>query len=401
MRRDKGEAPQRQNEAGVTLIELMISALLAAMLSAGLFYMMAGQSNTYRRQLKSVTATQALWGAMEYLQRQIRHAGAGFAGCPSGEVRMYDAAAGTARSLFSGLTIYNNCNLLKRKPSECDSPDDPADDGVDSFVVTFANGFDASPTGLSMGSPNLPPTSSQTFTDRPAGLKADDFILFTLPGTDAQCVLLQLTSDEMFSGGKWKLSHNSGLSDFNPPGGFNLFDSYPADKWDQVQIIPLIAQYNSLPRVFAIDQESDPPRLVTWSTSVLEDPKSDLGNLEVVAEGIEDLQLAASCDGDGDGIFAEESAGIGKTADEWAYNALGDTVPACIALGRNPGGNQNIFAVRLSLTMRSNSEAKTGPKEKRKAAEDHPEALAFDRYQRSYLTASVRPRNLRPNFIVE
>jgi hypothetical protein len=395
---EKTAMARRNNEAGVTLVELVISTALAAMLSAGLFYMMAGQSNNYSRQLNNVTSTQALWGAMEFIQRQIRHAGAGFAGCPSGEVRVYDAADGTARSLFSGLTIYNNCNLLKRKPADCDSPADAADDGVDSFVVTYANGFDASPNGLSMHSHNTPPTAANNFIESPAGLKADDFILFTLPGTDAQCVLMQLTSDEMLSGDKWKLIHNSGISDFNPPGGFNMFDSYPDDRWGEVQIIPLIAQYNSIPRFFAIDSDSNPPKLVTWSTSSMDDPKSDMGNLEVVAEGIEDLQLAAACDDNGNGTLETTTK---ETEDEWAYNALGDVVPDCIALGRNPGGAQNILAVRVSLTMRSGTEKSSGPKGKRAAAEDHPEALGSDRYQRNYLTASVRPRNLRPNFISE
>lgn len=78
-------APQHlrdlQDQRGITLIELMVSLLLAAMLSAGIFYMMSGQTRTYNTQMKSLTTQENLWGAMEYLQRQVRMAGYGFGGC--------------------------------------------------------------------------------------------------------------------------------------------------------------------------------------------------------------------------------------------------------------------------------------------------------------------------------
>ncbi|MCK5797794.1 MAG: prepilin-type N-terminal cleavage/methylation domain-containing protein, partial [Deltaproteobacteria bacterium] len=97
-------------DQGMTLVELMISMLLAAILSAGLFYMTSGQQRVYTSQLDTMQLQEGLWGAMEYVKRQVRLAGRGFGGCLRG--RVYDGDPDVPQNaVIYGLRVFNGCNL--------------------------------------------------------------------------------------------------------------------------------------------------------------------------------------------------------------------------------------------------------------------------------------------------
>jgi hypothetical protein len=193
-------------------------------------------------------------------------------------------------------------------------------------------------------------------------------------------------------------------SAYNPSGlkrsHFPRPDGYPAGSL-VVRLGPSVT-----PRHIAIDNHRDPPLLVTWRAS-------DRSDLEVIAAGIEDMQVAWGCDANGDGAIAEGACaetngdghcecGVGlddcsaKLADEWAFNAPGDTPPSC--------GTAPIAVVRLTVIARDEGPELGDRRGYRPAAEDRARGTPSDdlaatggtgTYSRIKLTTEVVPRNIR------
>jgi hypothetical protein len=223
-------------------------------------------------------------------------------------------------------------------------------------------------------------------------------MVFWQPGTDRPCTLLALTAAptaRVPAGTGFDLPHDA-TSGYNP--GTNIF---PAGGYDQGALVINVSEVT--PRHFAIDKDvGDPnklPRLVTWTTANAV-PSSDTGDIEVVAEGIEDMQIAFACDEGfpGDGIFEEGTNATARITDEWAYNVAGET---------DGDGNQlpdpmycpdGIGAVRITLVARSASEDTTADTvsvaRRLPAAENRPEGSP-DAYHRRKLTVLIHPRNTR------
>jgi hypothetical protein len=134
------------------------------------------------------------------------------------------------------------------------------------------------------------------------------------------------------------------------------------------------------------------------------DPNSPSGP-QVLAEGIEDLQVAFACDLNADGLLTE-GQGAGKATDEWTLNSIND-----VAMNRAAKCNQP-SAVRLTLVARSLTEDNgidananfNGPP----TVENHlratccgdpsdpsttKPATCCDQYRRRVLSTTVYPRN--------
>ena len=127
---------------------------------------------------------------------------------------------------------------------------------------------------------------------------------------------------------------------------------------------------------------------------------------QVLAEGIEDLQVAFACDLNADGLLSE-GQGAGKATDEWTLNSPNDV----IAINRAAKCNQP-SAIRLTLVARSLTEDNgidanqnfNGPP----TVENHVRAnccgdpsdpntprpaTCCDQYRRRVLSTTVYPRN--------
>src|SRR3989339_249334 len=127
------------SDKGLTMVELMVSILLAAILSVGIYYMMTGQTQTYNVQLRNLSIQENIWGTMEYLQRQIRMAGVGFGGCPEGVIRKWDSSTHTAEPEVFALRIYNSCNIFTTSPTSCPVPPVASPTETDSLTITAIN----------------------------------------------------------------------------------------------------------------------------------------------------------------------------------------------------------------------------------------------------------------------
>jgi len=78
---------RRAPEKGMTLVELMITMIIASIVAASTFMFFAGQQRVYETQTKMLNVQQNVWAAMEVLSRFVRSEGAGMFGCvrPVGE----------------------------------------------------------------------------------------------------------------------------------------------------------------------------------------------------------------------------------------------------------------------------------------------------------------------------
>ena len=389
-------------QVGMTLIELMVTVLLATILIGGLFYMMSGQQRTYTNQVNVLSAQENLWGAMEYLERQIRMAGYGFGACGAKILTVGGGSADAAVDVLTGLKVYNDHNLFTGTIGV---------DGTDSFEVRYSVTVTTGQQNMRV-TKELPINSTVLYASSNGGadpIKTGDLVVVCLPGFPG--TLMEITKDpeqmpQDYDGdgvGDYKYSMNP-ASPYNPPNWNGLFG--PGAKYPPNTSMVRFGSTGE-PRKFAIDNTHNPPRLVTWQLT-------DKSDLAIVASGIEDMQIAWACDTEpspGNGIFTEGVCAVSgggvsckcstdncsaKVGDEWANNVASDTEPIC---GDNP-----IQRVRLTLIARTDGPVIANRQGKRPEAEDHYEGTSAEdltktgnmgTYARAVLTSTVVPRNIR------
>jgi len=72
---------RRAPEKGMTLVELMITMIIASIVAASTFMFFAGQQRVYETQTKMLNVQQNVWAAMEGAQPLCPLRGAGMFGC--------------------------------------------------------------------------------------------------------------------------------------------------------------------------------------------------------------------------------------------------------------------------------------------------------------------------------
>ena len=424
---------QRAREQGMTLVELMVTMVIASIVAASTFMFFAGQQRVYETQTKMLNVQQNAWAAMEVLTRFVRAAGSGMYGCvrPVGGIvpapPLKRTPAGTnpddsddppvvpggnlSQPPNAGLRAYdpNSPSHMQRIPPlwivDQVDPNQPANTGIvsqtDVITVAFGNRssgttFDSSLSGGGLtkttGSIVLPAGNWQMF-------QANEFIVLVgEPGmgglaSNIGCTLLQVTNSNQANN---TLEHATNR--WNP--GSDVAAMIP-DSNGYRALVPPDGYVNTGVRNFgelwwvrfAVVTRLGIPVL----TMERLDGSSTSGP-QALAEGIEDLQVAFACDLDANGSLSEGQGSAGAS-DEWILNNPGDV----IAMNRGAKCNQP-SAVRLTLVARSLTEdngidAKlnlNGPP----SIENHvhvccsqSDTTCCDQYRRRVLTTTVYPRN--------
>jgi hypothetical protein len=386
----------RRNEAGLTLVELMVTMVVALLVAASTFIFVAGQQRLYETQSKLVNVQQNLAVTSEMMVRMVRAAGSGMTGC----VRPDSDGIGTADTGApapvapalpltgapqSGLRAYLNGVGQVRIPPLWIS--NGAAGAPDTLTVAYATGTFGSWQDTQTALPIL--VGQPTSTIRlPAGLTAifrtDEFLLLFDPQTtpsrpapffnDRGCSLFRITGVD---GANNDLLHAS-TSVWNPATNAQAIDlvpfDYPAGSG--------LRQFGTLNWIrFAIAPTGGTDGAPALTMQRLDDGSA----AQVVAEGMVDLQVAYACDNSpNDGILTE---GPVKTSDEWVLNASGDTIPATCGSPE---------AVRITLVGRSLtgdvslSDISTNIKP---ASEDGAAGAGADNFRYRTITATVYPRN--------
>jgi len=378
----------------MTLVELMISILLASILTSGLFFLYISQTAAYGVQAGALVVQQSLGATMEFLQREIRMAGYGFGGCRGASVVQWDGGTGTEPSAWTGLVVHSSCNIFNTDMANCPVMPISNPDAPDSLSVTYSSTpLDANLPAVRIQGEVLA-SSSDIWVKSGAGLFAGDLMAIWQVGSTKPCILMEVTGTPQYDGGKqaYLMPHAPG-GDFNP--GTNIF---PSGGYDPGSLLIKLSQTETVNRHFAIDDSSLVPKLVTWTT-FNDNPRSDIQDLEVIAEGVEDLQIAWACDRNLNGINDEGAPPPAnpdhRPTDEWQGNIAGEAAIDC--------GSQPISEVRISLSVRTTSPSERLKTNHRPAMEDRPAGtIAQDltrsgglgTYPRRQLTATVRAYNM-------
>jgi len=425
----------RQAASGMTLVEIMITLIISSIIAASTFMFFAGQQRIYETQTKILNIQQNVWASIEVLSRYVRAAGSGMYEC----VRPADYAnaatgariASLANRPQAGLRAYDQVGNVQRIPPLWivnNSTSDtiagmPVVQNTDIITVAFGNrtsGTDVDAM-LALNVAQTDPATIFTLTGVNTGniFRQGEFVALLMtpmwgvgsdPALDRGCSLFQVTNNPT---GTTTLLHAAGTlpngSPWNPSGNIPAMLS-PAGGYTGTQAgVRNFGTLTWLRFFIRFDPASLPgsadlppvPQLMMQNL----DPNGSM-TPQVLADGIEDLQVAFACDVGGpagpnlaqlDGILNEGTDDATRQADEWWNNVPGDAPPG---LG-SPGFCNLPTAVRLTLVARSlvrddlidKTLTTNGPDD----AEDHRfVARPTDQFRRRVLTTTVYPRNNKP-----
>ena len=328
----------RRSDSGLTLIELMITIIVASLVAASTFVFFAGQQRIYDTQTKLLNVQQNVTAAMELVTRYVRASGTGMLGCvrPDSDAAGPDTGdpppVGPATPLTAapatGLRAYLNGTGVVRVPPLWITHG--ANGAPDTLTVAFGNGSFGNWFDTELGATITKDTPTSALLT-PAGLtntyRANEFVVVLDIGqiivprpaplyTDRGCTLFQITGVDAASN---QLLHDA-TSKWNPAG--NVAGMVPFDYVGGASPTPsAIRNFGNLNWVrFAI-------RPGTANTApALTMERLDLGTApEVLSDGIEDLQVAYACDNNPDD--GDLPDGPNKLTDEWVLNAAADPIP--------------------------------------------------------------------------
>lgn len=380
----------RNAQAGLTLVELMVTLVVASLVAASTFSFFAGQQRVYETQTKILNVQQNLWAAMETLTRHIRASGTGMIGCvrpdPDGLGPLLpDPGPSGAVPPQTGLRAFRaGTGAIRLAPLWIQNAAGP--NGEDALTVVYGDGTSGNYTDAPLAQ-TIPAGSTTTPVRVGAGgsaaFRANEFMIL-LDNTanpasgnfDRGCSLFQITT---------------------VIPGVDQLDKASTSTWNPAVDVPAMAPYaytNGSAGVrdfgqlvwarFFIDTTTPVPRLMMDRLDTAFGP-------QVLAEGVEDLQIAFACDlqpaAAPDGVFSEGTNPATRLLDEWTFNTPGDVAP--VACNRPQ-------AVRLTIVARTLTDDQTltqMPNNRKPTVEDAPPAAATDLFRHRVITTTVYPRN--------
>jgi prepilin-type N-terminal cleavage/methylation domain-containing protein len=401
-----------RRDAGLTLVELMITLVVASLVAASTFAFFAGQQTIYETQGKLLTVQQNLWSSMDLVSRYVRAAGTGMLNC----VRPDSDAAGSdtgdpppvgATMPQTGLRVFRSVAT----PATLVQPLIPAGamrlaplwikngaaGAPDSLTVVYGAGASGASMDANLAT-TIPINASSTgvittLAGQAARFLTNEFILLVdraQANGDRACTLFQITGIsgnilQHATTSVWNASSDlAALIPFAIEGGATVTATTGG-----------VRSFGQLTWVqFAIDSTGAPdvpPRLTM-------NRLDGTGGPEVVADGIEDMQIAYACDlapvGAPDGVLTEGTDAATRATDEWTYNQDLDATSGWSGEAAQTGCLRP-DSIRITLTARSLNEdnlIKTMSGNAKPAAEDGV-AGSTDRYRHRVATVSMHPWN--------
>lgn len=333
---------RRAAARGMTLVELIVAMGLSSLVILALLAYAQSQT-AIQRQTQQATALQAnVQAAVEELSTSLRSAGASFtAGYATNAV-----PPGTPSRVL-GVTMVNNALGA------------PGGDGPDTLQVLVSDDIDYA-TLLD----DAAQATTPLITDGAAGLRQGDLLLLS-DFTDA--VLYRLTQDPT-------------AATFNGEAVTHLAVTPPLAA-PPIPFLKGAKVFRARPLIYRLDTNL----LEGLSVLTLQDgaPFITTEPPQIVAEHIEDLQVALGIDGLWGGIRDGVLQETGKAADddEWVHNFPGETLPDPLPAG------SFITAVRVTVVGRA-SQPGDQLTPGRPAVEDRP-AGPPDNFRRRLLSAQI------------
>jgi hypothetical protein len=372
----------------------MVTIAIAAIVASATFTFFVGQQRVYETQAKMLDVQQNVWAAMETVTRYTRAAGTGMYLCTrdrdfddTGPITVDPPPVG-ATTPATGLRAFRSGSVVRIPPLWIV---DGASGAPDQITVAFGNGSFGNQSDAQLGAAMTAANPTAVIAlAQPAGLvpsitsmfRTNEFgLLLDESGNtagDRGCTLFQITG---IVASPPQLQHGN-ASAWNP--GANIAGYIPFD-YQTGTNRGVVRHFGQLTWVrFAINagNATTPPVLTMERLDRSDGP-------QVLAEGIEDLQVAYGCDlqpATPDGVLTEGSDAAGRANDEWVLNQTGETIPTtCV----------KPTAVRVTLIARSLTpdSTLTHVTSNKKPAAENGAAGAQDQYRHRVLTTTVYPRN--------
>jgi Tfp pilus assembly protein PilW len=431
----------RDLSAGLSLVEIMVTLVLAAIVSSATFMFFAGQQRVYETQSKVLLIQQNLWSSMEAVSRYVRSTGSGMAGCvlPA----LFNDTASSTAGLLSNATPSPGpltASLATRPTTGFRALDDTtsnmqwipplwivnnstSDTGVtpntDILTVAFGNRSSGADIDVAIQTNVMLTTDLLNLAGTNSGnmFRAGEFVsLLTLPAwyygtttvTDRGCTLFQITSNPASTTQLIKAyARAPGMTADNariwnpalsvpamiPAGGYTAGGLAGVRNLGQLVWV----------RFYVGPDERGVPCL--WMQR-LDLPASGQGAPQILAEGIEDLQVSFACDtgtlgavdlANPNGTLDEGHTDAEKQTDEWWNNTPSDTLP-----GLGTAGFCNLpQVIRITLVARSVVaddliDAVLTSNTPINIEDHHYSSPTPDQFRRRIMSTSLFPRNARP-----
>jgi prepilin-type N-terminal cleavage/methylation domain-containing protein len=434
----------RSQDRGMTLVEIMVTLIISSIIAASTFMFFAGQQRIYETQTKVLNIQQNLWAAMEVVARYTRASGGGMFECV--RPASYSAATMNGSRLQSSLP---SPGPLSPSLADADRPaagvraGNPCGNGMqwipplwivnnsnndtalnvvtDTDILTVAFGNRTSGTdvdamlGLNFVATDNPISLAGTLTG--TMFRQWEFILLldtpdwgfgTNPTVDRGCTMFQISGDPTTGivlphanavgpeGIAW--NPNGSVPAMLPGGGYTGGSAGVRNFGALTWVTFFIRRVgNGAPNLMMQQRQ-----LGCACTS-----GGHPGDPQILAEGIEDLQVSFACDTGSlashnlslpNGQLDEGTNDATRRLDEWWNNAPNDVLPL-----PNTDGFCNLpTAVRLTLVARTLTPddlidavaTGNGPLD----VEDHRynSPRPTDQFRRRVLTTTVFPRNNKP-----
>lgn len=432
---------RRRGDAGMTLVEIMITMVISSIIAASTFMFFAGQQRIYETQTKLLNVQQNLWAAMEIVARYTRASGGGMFQCVRPASYADADSANGSRLLSTSPSVGPLADSLATRPATGVRAIDASSGdmqwippmwivnnsaaegalnvvpGTDILTVAFGNQTSGTDTDAALGLNVLDslPTTAISMTGAGSGQKfrLGEFVLLLVtpawgygvdPTVDRGCTMFQITADP---GTGVTLAHDAiaveaGGIVWNPgndvpgmlPAGGYTAGAAGVRNFGNLTWVTFFVQKNGSDGI---------PNLMTQQRQMA----GSSGQPQILAEGIEDLQVAFACDtgslGSYDlsapnGELDEGADDTAKRTDEWWNNTPGDNLPPITT----DGYCNQPTAVRITLVARSLGEddlidataSGNGPMD----VEDHRfgSPRPTDRFRRRVLSTTIYPRNNKP-----
>jgi len=379
-----------RSERGLTLVEVMVSTVLASLVVAGGFMILASQRPIITGQMKIAKRQQDLWVAMEFIQRDFRKAGMGFGYCNATQ-------GGVVYKAHANVWPNGSANTQVLRPIVIT---DGGTNGSDALQLMWFE-----PLNVGAGNAKLSGTwktdgSTPTMTVQPQSTATGpDGAQGFMTGVGGPCAaatwggvnLLGLISTiDAAANPKdcWVFGVTGATCN---AGGGTLTTQYQPTIAGAVAppYAPLGVQTYSGGSYFVSNLGVQ--RRVTYSINTATIPpqlerSADGAAPDVVAFGIEDLQLSPGCDVNANGfIDPEPITDAARTTDEWFNNVAGDTVSAtCTAYPQ-------VRVTLVSRTLEPDGAFTLGVRPK---IENRAGAVLNDQYHRRVLSQVVSAQNV-------
>jgi len=312
------------SEMGFTLTELLVTLAIGALLATAVFTFFLNSSQIITNQSTTSDMFQRGRNALALVRQAVESAGFGLpqvSNCPNG-IAAYNVNQAQSPFSFTAITasVQNSGTYDPKNIS-----------GIDTYsLMTVAGGasFGNAPAAQISSIPSM--TSQRVFLTGTALINPGDLFIVQIPGQ--ACLMAQVTN-LLTNGNGIGIVHNSGLSNYDPSGGFQTLASsvYPglsAAAFVGANFIDLGSSNFTIDQ-FTIGDSGGTATPTLYLTQYNSQSPATAPGRQALARGVVDLQL-------------EYGLGTNGAITQWV-----------LPTNYTASATQQILAVRISMLARS------------------------------------------------